>query len=155
MRRIADAGCNLADSRLSTIGPDSALMLLATGSWDAIAKLESALAKLARDEGLRLYYQRAEPRQQDAQLLPYLVEIIAADRSGLLAKVIEFFVQQGVYIEQLHSIRYCAMQTGADMFQAQLTIGIPAQSHIAHLREDFLELCDGLNLDAIIDPVKF
>ncbi|MEO7073100.1 MAG: transcriptional regulator, partial [Rhodanobacter sp.] len=25
----------------------------------------------------------------------------------------------------------------------------------AALRDDFLELCDGLNLDAIMDPVKF
>ena len=48
-----------------------------------------------------------------------------------------------------------AMQTGAEMFQAQITIGIPAETHIAALRDDFLELCDGLNLDAIMDPVKF
>ncbi len=47
------------------------------------------------------------------------------------------------------------MQTGAEMFQAQITVGIPADSHIAALRDDFLELCDGLNLDAIMDPVKF
>jgi glycine cleavage system transcriptional repressor len=47
------------------------------------------------------------------------------------------------------------MQTGTAMFQAQITIGIPAQTHIAALRDDFLEFCDGLNLDAIMDPVKF
>ena len=41
------------------------------------------------------------------------------------------------------------------MFQAQFTIGIPAESHIATLRDDFLELCDRLNLDAIMDPMKF
>jgi len=42
------------------------------------------------------------------------------------------------------------MQTGADMFSAQITVGIPANTHIAALRDDFLEFCDGLNLDAII-----
>jgi glycine cleavage system transcriptional repressor len=47
------------------------------------------------------------------------------------------------------------MQTGADMFQAQLTIGIPASTRIAELRDEFMEMCDGLNLDAIMDPVKF
>ena len=47
------------------------------------------------------------------------------------------------------------MQTGAEMFTAQLTIGVPADMHIAALRDDFLEFSDRLNLDAIMDPMKF
>jgi glycine cleavage system transcriptional repressor len=154
-RRIADAGCNLADTRVSTIGMDTALMLLATGSWDAVAKLETALAKLARDEDLHLTYYRTSPRERSAHLLPYLVEVVAADRPGILVRIIEFFTRHEISVEQLTSMRYQAMQTGAEMFQAQITVGIPADSHIAALRDDFLELCDGLNLDAIMDPVKF
>ena len=47
-KRIADAGCSLADARVSTIGSDTSLLMLAAGAWDAIAKLETALAKLGR-----------------------------------------------------------------------------------------------------------
>jgi glycine cleavage system transcriptional repressor len=47
------------------------------------------------------------------------------------------------------------MQTGADMFSAHVTIGVPASMHIAALRDDFLAFCDDLNLDAIMDPMKF
>ncbi|MEZ5439041.1 MAG: transcriptional regulator, partial [Lysobacteraceae bacterium] len=60
-----------------------------------------------------------------------------------------------ITIESLHSTRYRAMQTGAEMFSAQLTIGVPSSMHIAGLRDDFLDFCDHLNLDAIMDPVKF
>ncbi|MEJ2481009.1 MAG: ACT domain-containing protein [Acidihalobacter sp.] len=156
VRRIADAGCNLADTRVATLGNDICVLLLAQGSWDAVAKLESALDKLSREEtDLHLVHYRTQARSAQSHLLPYLVEIVAADRSGVLAEVIEFFVHNGISIEQLTSMRYQAMQTGAGMFQAQLTIGIPADSHIASLRDDFLELCDRLNLDAIMDPVKF
>lgn len=154
-RRIADAGCNLADSRVSTIGSDSSVMLLATGAWDAIAKLETSLTKLDRDNDMHLVHYRADPREPNSHLLPYLVEVVSADRPGILVKIMDFFARQGVTVEQLTSMRYHAMQTGAEMFQAQITIGIPAESHIASLRDDFLELCDGLNLDAILDPVKF
>ena len=154
-RRIADAGCNLSESRVSTIGTEISLMLLASGAWDALAKLETALTKLARDESLRLVHYRTSPRENSAHLLPYLVEVVAADRPGIVAGVVEFFSQHDISVEQLNSTRYQAMQTGADMFQAQFTIGIPADIHIAALRDDFLELCDGLNLDAIMDPVKF
>jgi glycine cleavage system transcriptional repressor len=156
-RRITDAGCNLADARVATIGTDTSLTLLATGAWDAVAKLETALTKLARDEELRLVHYRTGPREreQDSHLLPYLIEVISADRPGILVKIVDFFDRHGISVEQLSSMRYQAMQTGAAMFQAQFTIGIPAETHIAALRDDFLEFCDGLNLDAIMDPVKF
>ena len=153
-RRIADAGCNLSESRVSTIGTEVSLMLLASGAWDALAKLETALTKLARDESLRLVHYRTGQRGNSAQL-PYLVEVVAADRPGIVARSVEFFAQHEISVEQLNSTRYRAMQTGAEMFQAQFTIGIPADIHIAALRDDFLELCDGMNLDAIMDPVKF
>ena len=154
-RRIADAGCNLADARVSTIGGDSSLVLVASGAWDALAKLENALTKLARDEELHLVHYRTQPREPDSRLLPYLVEVVSADRPGILVRIVEFFHRNRISVEQLSSMRYQAMQTGAEMFQAQITIGIPAETHIAALRDDFLELCDGLNLDAIMDPVKF
>jgi glycine cleavage system transcriptional repressor len=47
------------------------------------------------------------------------------------------------------------METGAEMFSAQVTIGVPANMHISALRDDFREYCDHLNLDAIMDPMKF
>jgi glycine cleavage system transcriptional repressor len=154
-KRIADAGCNLSESRVSTIGTEVSLMLLASGAWDALAKLETALTKLARDESLHLTHYRTGPRENSSHLLPYLVEVVAADRPGIVVRIVDFFSQHGISVEQLNSTRYQAMQTGAEMFQAQFTIGIPAEIHIAALRDDFLELCDGLNLDAIMDPVKF
>lgn len=154
-KRIVDAGCSLTDSRVSTIGTDSSVMLLASGTWDAIAKLENALSKLNRDDDMHLVHYRTDSREPSSHLLPYLVEVVSADRPGILVKIVDFFSRQGVSVEQLSSMRYRAMQTGAEMFQAQLTVGIPAETHIASLRDDFLELCDGLNLDAIMDPVKF
>ncbi|WP_343162773.1 ACT domain-containing protein [Oleiagrimonas sp. C23AA] len=154
-QRIADSGCNLADARVSTVGDDVSVVLLAQGSWDALAKLETGLGKLARDPALHLVHYRTGPRSMQTHLLPYVVEVIAADRNALLVEVIDFFSRRGISIEQLSSMRYQAIQTGADMFQAQITIGIPADTHIAALRDDFLELCDSLNLDAIMDPVKF
>jgi glycine cleavage system transcriptional repressor len=81
--------------------------------------------------------------------------VVAADKAGILFQIAEFFQQHGISIEQLQSTRYRAMQTGADMFSAQITVGIPASTHIAALRDDFLEFCDGLNLDAIMDPMKY
>ena len=154
-KRISECGCNLAEARVSTLGNELSVLALAQGAWDAIAKLENALARLDRDGELRLAHFRTSAKQQQSNLLPYVVEVVAADKPGVLFQLAEFFAQQAISIEQLHSTRYRAMQTGADMFSAQLTIGVPADMHIAALRDDFLEFCDHLNLDAIMDPMKY
>ena len=48
-RRIADSGCNLVDTRLATVCRDVSVTALATGSWDAVAKLDTMLTKLERE----------------------------------------------------------------------------------------------------------
>jgi glycine cleavage system transcriptional repressor len=154
-RRIADSGCNLVDARLSTVGRDVSVTALATGSWDAVAKLEAMMTRLEREEGLKLVWYRTGAKVVQSNLLPYIVEVVAADKPGILFQLADFFDRQGITIENLQSTRYRAMQTGAEMFSAQVTVGVPANMHIAALRDDFLEFCDHLNLDAIMDPMKF
>ncbi|MEO8367254.1 MAG: glycine cleavage system protein R [Pseudoxanthomonas sp.] len=154
-RRIADSGCNLVDARLSTVGRDVSVTALATGSWDAVAKLEAMLTRLEREESMKLVWYRTGAKVVQSNLLPYIVEVVAADKPGILFQLADFFDRQGITIENLQSTRYRAMQTGAEMFSAQVTIGVPANMHIAALRDDFLEFCDHLNLDAIMDPMKF
>ncbi len=154
-KRVAECGCNITEARLSTLGEDVIIALHVVGSWDAIAKLEAGAARLERDEAMKITVTRSAPRPQQTNLMPYLVEVVAADKPGILFQIGEFFANRGIVMEQMNSSRYRAMQTGADMFQAQITIGIPAKTHIASLRDDFLEFCDAHNLDAIMDPVKF
>ena len=154
-RCISESGCNLIDTRLSTVGRDVSLIALATGSWDGIVKLELLLSRIESEKKLKIAYYRTGPKPQQSNMLPYLVEVVAADKPGILFQLADFFDQQGISIENMQSNGYQAMHTGASMFTAQLTIGIPASMHIAALRDDFMEFCDPLNLDAIMDPMKY
>lgn len=153
-KRVVDSGCNLLEARVSMLGQEVCALLLASGSWDAIAKCESALGRLQREDQLSINMRRTTSRQLEGTHLPYTVEVIAADRPGILHQLAEFFARRGISIEALNSSRYRASQTGADMFSAQISIGIPSSAHISSLREDFLEFCDTLNLDAILEPLK-
>ena len=104
-KRISDCGCNLAEARVAALGSDLSVLALAQGSWDAIAKLETALARLERDGGFRLTHFRTGAKEQQSNLLPYVVEVVAADKTGVLFQLAEFFARQGITIEQLHSTR--------------------------------------------------
>jgi glycine cleavage system transcriptional repressor len=35
-----------------------------------------------------------------------------------------------------------------------MIVNVPTRIHIAALREEFLDLCDNMNLDAILEPLK-
>ena len=40
------------------------------------------------------------------------------------------------------------------MFSLRLVINVPSRIHLGVLREEFMDFCDHLNLDAILEPVK-
>ncbi len=153
-KRVFDTGCNLVEVRSQVLGQSQTLLAQVAGPWDAIAKLESAIGRLERDEGVGLVVRRTQAKTLEGTSMPYAVEVVAADRPGLLHQVSDFFLRRGVEVDAVSSSRYRANQTGAEMFTAQFNIGIPTATPVAHLREEFLDFCDHLNLDAIIDPIK-
>ena len=65
-----------------------------------------------------------------------------------------FFARLHINIEALDTETYPAPHTGAPMFAVHMTLGIPADAHIATLRGDFLDYCDDQNLDATFEPVR-
>ena len=85
-RRISDSGCNLVDARLSTVGRDVSVTALATGSWDAVAKLETMLGRLEREEGLKLVFYRTGAKQvQSMKIDP---EVVSKDDVEMLQDLI-------------------------------------------------------------------
>ena len=45
-RVVADCGCNIGDSRMAVLGSEFAMVVLLSGNWNAIAKLEHNLRRL-------------------------------------------------------------------------------------------------------------
>ena len=83
-RRISECGCNVLEARLSTLGQDVVIACLAVGSWDAIAKLEASAPRLEREESIKVAVSRTGPKEQQSNLLPYVVEVVSADKPGVL-----------------------------------------------------------------------
>ncbi len=153
-RIILENGCNIEDSRMSVLGGTFAVILLVSGNWNSLAKLEGALAALGRERDLVITSRRTEPRPASAQLLPYSVDVIALDHPGIVHELATFFSTRGINIQDLTTNTYSAAHTATPMFSVRIVVEIPAQQHIAALREEFLDLCDELNLDGVIEPIK-
>jgi len=151
---ILEAGCNVADSRMTVLGGEFALLMLVSGPWNAIAKLENQINLLQNRLGLIITTRRTEPRQSAGDLLPYHVEVISLDHPGIVHQLANFFSTRGINIEEMSSTTYMAAHTGTPMFNLDINVAVPADTHIGRLREEFLDFCDTLNLDAVIEPVR-
>jgi glycine cleavage system transcriptional repressor len=151
---ILDAGGNIADSRMSILGGDFAVILMVSGNWNTIAKIESQLAQLAETLDMTITSRRTEQRPVRRDLLPYGVDVVALDHPGIVHHLASFFSARDINIQGMDTSTYCAAHTGTPMFNVHMTVEIPARLHIATLREDFMEFCDQLNLDGVMEPIK-
>jgi glycine cleavage system transcriptional repressor len=152
--RILDAGCNIEESRMALLGGQFAILVLVSGRWDALTKLEDKLSSVGDELGLAIIHKRTQHRDRKRPLVPYNVEVVAMDHPGIVHSLADFFAQHGINIEEVVTETYPAPHTGTPMFSVTMTVGIPAEVHIPSLRSDFLDYCDDLNLDAVIEPAR-
>ena len=151
---ILDSGCNIADSRMMVLGGEFSVLLLVSGNWNNLARLEDQVEKIEQKLGMVLSVKRTEPKQHSAEFLPYAVDVVALDHPGIVHNLANFFSQHNINIQDLSTTSYAAAHTGTQMFAVHMSLDVPADTHIATLREEFLEFCDQLNLDAVIEPLK-
>ncbi len=153
-RLAKTSGCRIVDSRFSVLGGEMAAMLFLCGSWDAIAKIEDMLEKLGHEHNTPVLCKRSGLAERRGDSLPYAVDVVGADQGGMLFDIAGFMARNALAIQELNSSTYEAAQTGAAMFALHMTINIPINTSIAALRGDFMDFCDRLNLDAIMEPLK-
>lgn len=151
---IKECGCNISDSRMTVLGGEFALIMLLSGTWDAVAKVEGALGRLESKLNLTLISKRTNAPEGKANMLSYMVEVVAMDHPGIVQEVTEFFAERNINIEELFTSTYPAAHTGTPMFSLNMNISVPGELSIASLRGEFMDLCDALNLDAIMGPIK-
>lgn len=152
--RISEVGCNIEESRMAVLGGQFAILMLISGPWNALTKLEDRLESVARDLGLVIHHKRTKPAERKTPLVPYRVNVVAMDHPGIVHSLADFFARQGINIEELSTDTYPAPHTGTPMFSVNMIIGVPGDMHLPSLRGDFLEYCDNLNLDAVMDPAR-
>ena len=144
--------CAVVNTRLTRHGEYCALALEISGTWDALARMETALPVLAKKHDFTAQMVRSEPLDVRPQALPYVAYVSSVYRPDILNELCQFFIDHRVELESLTCDTYQAPQTGGTMLNATLTVTLPAGTQISWLRDQFLDFADALNLDALIEP---
>ncbi|MDH3613849.1 MAG: glycine cleavage system protein R [Gammaproteobacteria bacterium] len=151
---ILGCGGNIEESRMTTLGSEFAMLMLVSGNWHTLTKLERDLEKLGEGDNLTFAIRKTAERDTKVDRMPYAVDVVSLDQEGIVFGLANFFASHDVEIADVATRSYAAAHTGAPMFAVQMAVNIPSSVQIAQLRDEFLELCDRLNLDAILEPVK-
>lgn len=152
-----DSRCSVAEARMTELAGECAAYALVEGNWNHIARLETALENMTSRLGWKVRTHRVEetpPAKDEAELIPYAVDIYAPDRVEILHELVSFFVSRGVHVHDAAVSRYPAALSGSPLFTAHLAVKIPADIRVISLRDEFLDFCDQHHLDAIMEPIK-
>ncbi|TAK51900.1 MAG: glycine cleavage system protein R [Gammaproteobacteria bacterium] len=153
-RTVADCGGSISESRMTALGADFAMLALVSGNWHSIARIETELNKLAETSGISIQVRRTAERPVREDMVPYSVDVVCLDQAGIVAALSGFFSSRGIDIGELSTRSYAAAHTGAPMFSVYMNVNVPSRIHVGSLREEFMDFCDQMNLDAILEPVK-
>jgi len=155
---IRDCNCSILEIRSSRLGKSAAAYLLVQGNWNQVAKLESTLDSIQKRLDIKLNVLRPEQKDKEKDkekdCLPYSLETISLDRDNVVESITSFLFEREIAIEEISGSSYQAAYIQSAVFSTKFIILIPSQLPLLNLREEFLDFCDQLNIDAILEPVK-
>ncbi|MEW6166765.1 MAG: ACT domain-containing protein [Pseudomonadota bacterium] len=153
-KAIRERGGEVEDCRIAQIGDRLTANLLVSGNWSTLGRLETALPGIAEKLELQVRFERCDARPFNPEFRPYAAEVVAPQDSNLLVNILEFFQHQDVLVVEISTQKYQSTYTGAEMASVQMVLHVPVNQHPQALRESFMDLCDDLNADGMLDPIK-
>ncbi|MCX7084217.1 MAG: transcriptional regulator [Methylococcales bacterium] len=153
---IRDCNCNIIEIRSSQLSKSAAAYLLIQGNWNQIAKVETTLEHLRKRLDIKIQTLRPDAKDKEKTLdcIPYSLETISLDKDGVVESITSFLTDRDVIIEEITGSSYQAPYIQSFVFSTKFIILAPPQLALLSLREEFLDFCDQLNIDAILEPIK-
>jgi len=151
---VTENNCNILDSRMVALGSEFAISMLISGNAESILNFENNLTELEQKLDLLTQRKYTEPVDEHHSLLPYSIQVVSLDAPGIIKDISTFFTNQSINIENIHSESFKAPHTAAPMLAVTMTVKIPDSIKISDFKEQFIDYCDELNLDATIGQLK-
>jgi glycine cleavage system transcriptional repressor len=153
---VRDCNCNIIEIRSSHLGQSAAAYLLIQGNWNQIAKFENTLENIQKRLEIKINTLRPDQKEKDKgkDFLPYSLETISLDNESVVESITSFMFDRDISIEEITGSSYQAPYIQTSVFSTKLVILVPSQLPLLSLREEFLDFCDQLNIDAILEPIK-
>lgn len=149
---ILERKCNIEESRMTLLGGEFAVLILVSGSEDAVSRLVDETESIGEALGLSASARRTATPIQAEEALPYILESSSLDTNGIVHSVSAVLRRHGINIADLESDTVPAPWTGAPLFNMRARLSIPRAVPIAALRRELEALENEHNLDLRLYP---
>ncbi len=150
---ISKCQSQIEESRFISWEEEMGGIIRISGNWDALAKLENALTNLKADK-LYLKFKRITPAKLNGDYLPYIVQIVGINKSSSIEEITQFFSMQSIKMVESQTDSFTSSYCDAKLLNLSMHLQIPDSVNIASLREQFMLLCEEINVDGLLEPEK-
>jgi glycine cleavage system transcriptional repressor len=151
---IHKASANLEDSRMAILGGEFALILLISGSSDALSAIEQSSQPIARELGLEILLRHTARASEAKNFLPYEIRVTGVDRPGIVHGVTEILARRRINVASLESRLAYAPLSGTPMFVLEAELQLPSEIAVSELRRDLAAACEEDNLDFTLEAAR-
>ncbi len=144
-------GINIADSRMTVLGGEFAVLMAVEGEDQALQSFHQAMDQLCSGADLAFVFRRTQPRQDLAPVRNYAATVVALDHPGIVHGIAEFFSARNINIRDLTTDTTPAAHTGTPIFSVSLIAEVPADIRVHELREAFNTFCAEADLDGTLE----
>lgn len=152
-RLIHSAGANLEDSRMAVLGGEFALLLLISGSEEALTQVEARGAEGEASLGLRFLAKRTSSPVAPKSTRPYAIKVSGLDRPGIVQTITQILARRQVNLRSVDSRLGHAPLSGTPLFVLEALLEVPSEVTLAELRRELVERCDEENLDLSLEAL--
>jgi glycine cleavage system transcriptional repressor len=148
---IHAGGANLEDSRMAILGGEFALILLLSGTPDALGRVKEAGAELEGRLGLRCLLKDTTTPSGLGDHLFYRLRLTGVDRPGIVQAIASLVASRGINFASLESRVTYAPLSGTPMFVLEAGLQVPSRLDLAALRAEIARRCEEENLDFTLE----
>lgn len=149
---IHAAGCNLEDSRMAVLAGEFALILLFSGTAEAVLQAEQATATLAESLEFRIALKDTRAVPSALPQRRYRVRLAGADQPGIVHRIGDLIAGHGANIASLESRLTHAAFSGTPVFHLDAEVVLPADAAVESLVVQLERLGEELALQIDLDP---
>ncbi len=149
----SECDCDIVDSRVAMFGNEFTLIMMISGSWTSITKMETSLPALSVELGLLTVMKRTSKHTPPNFISRLYVTLNGQDQRGTMGKLTQFLADRSL---DLASVRSHAEenQQGESTQTISLIVNVPEKVDIDKLEITLDELAQELNLSCNIERMQ-
>jgi glycine cleavage system transcriptional repressor len=152
---IYDCDCNLEDSRMTRLGSEFAVLLLASGQGaDVEEKLAAGCKRLEWEKRLTVFLRRVDgPLAASPAGRELVCTVTGIDKAGIVARVARTVAAHGLSVRDLRSDVRHASNAGTPVYTLRLAMDAPPSVDVDRLRTDLEQAAAELGLELSLDQL--